>query len=333
MVDYKIQFNAKSVCRTIEELLGDSYGRDPPHNVLNIQHQLLSPILGSFSRFSYLEKLLLHKQQEITKQIISVLNPTIDYLVALVKFPETREEAEVASATRMERSQGFVKCLIEASKQLPLTEKVMELGDISELEKDHLREGDYFAKSSIYTYNAFFSRNFQKETCRLNDDVMMFWADERDISTGVILRIYEPDLPHIETKEDYLTNVFLPLVDNLIQHSQNPDNDIYARLNDKEARYKSAWISYEDDEKNQEVIVRIRDAGFGMREEIQKELLQKIVSTKEDTQIEHGIGLLAVKGFVEKFGGKIWFETELGKGTSFYFTIPYTKKEGLMYIQ
>jgi signal transduction histidine kinase len=35
-----------------------------------------------------------------------------------------------------------------------------------------------------------------------------------------------------------------------------------------------------------------------------------------------GLGLAIVKNIVENFSGKIWFETELEKGTTFYIEIP-----------
>jgi two-component system CheB/CheR fusion protein len=39
-----------------------------------------------------------------------------------------------------------------------------------------------------------------------------------------------------------------------------------------------------------------------------------------------GIGLLLVKGFVEKIGGEVCFESTDNKGSTFYFTLPVEKK-------
>jgi len=79
-------------------------------------------------------------------------------------------------------------------------------------------------------------------------------------------------------------------------------------------------------DKNEEGIkIEVTDTGVGM----EAEELQSLFDVKKDvSQIgDHqekgtGIGLLLCKELVEKNGGKIWVESEKGKGSRFYFTIP-----------
>jgi PAS domain S-box-containing protein len=74
------------------------------------------------------------------------------------------------------------------------------------------------------------------------------------------------------------------------------------------------------------VEITIADNGVGMNEKIRNSLF-KTGETKsiEGTDGERGtgLGLILCKEFVEKHGGKIWVESEFGKGATFYFTIPY----------
>jgi hypothetical protein len=71
--------------------------------------------------------------------------------------------------------------------------------------------------------------------------------------------------------------------------------------------------------------ISISDTGIGMS----KSLIEKLFKlTKEtgrigtDGEPSTGLGLLLCKDFVEKHGGRIWVESEEGKGTAFYFTLP-----------
>ncbi|MBI9039291.1 MAG: PAS domain S-box protein [Bacteroidales bacterium] len=66
----------------------------------------------------------------------------------------------------------------------------------------------------------------------------------------------------------------------------------------------------------------VRDNGNGISSENQK-LLFKQFERLEETKIEgHGLGLSIVKRIIDKLGGQIGVESELGKGSTFYFTLP-----------
>jgi len=75
------------------------------------------------------------------------------------------------------------------------------------------------------------------------------------------------------------------------------------------------------------VEIAIQDTGIGMNQAILDNLFKVDVQTsRKGTEGEPctGLGLVLCKEFVEKHGGEIWVKSEVGKGTTFYFTIPMT---------
>jgi signal transduction histidine kinase len=75
------------------------------------------------------------------------------------------------------------------------------------------------------------------------------------------------------------------------------------------------------------VEVSVRDTGIGIEPEKSSELFNfnTLFSTDgTDGEKGTGLGLPLCKEFVERNGGKIWVESELGKGSEFTFTIPKT---------
>ncbi|MCX6152957.1 MAG: PAS domain S-box protein [Candidatus Kapabacteria bacterium] len=71
--------------------------------------------------------------------------------------------------------------------------------------------------------------------------------------------------------------------------------------------------------------IYIKDSGIGMSEDILSKLFQidqKVSRPGTENEPSTGLGLLLVKEYVEKHGGKIWVESQEGKGTTFFFSIP-----------
>lgn len=66
-----------------------------------------------------------------------------------------------------------------------------------------------------------------------------------------------------------------------------------------------------------QVVLEIRDNGKGIREELRDKIFMPNFSTKSDGS---GLGLAIAKRGVETEGGKIWFDTIEGKGTSFFLS-------------
>lgn len=88
---------------------------------------------------------------------------------------------------------------------------------------------------------------------------------------------------------------------------------------------KGGNISVSAKRKDDKIIVQVKDSGVGMSQEIMKKLFTPQMKTLSESRQKDkgaGIGLLLVKGFLEKNGGEIWVESVEGKGSSFYFTLP-----------
>ena len=74
------------------------------------------------------------------------------------------------------------------------------------------------------------------------------------------------------------------------------------------------------------IFVKVQDTGIGIPKEKQKELF-KPFSRATDKEKGTGLGLYISKQLAMKMGGDIWFESEEGKGTTFYLEIPFKKHE------
>lgn len=71
----------------------------------------------------------------------------------------------------------------------------------------------------------------------------------------------------------------------------------------------------------------VKDTGIGIPKEQQARIFEKFFRAENALKAVpegSGLGLSLVKSLVEGWGGKVWFETEEGKGTTFFFTIPLT---------
>jgi len=79
---------------------------------------------------------------------------------------------------------------------------------------------------------------------------------------------------------------------------------------------------------NKLIELSITDSGIGMNAVMLDNLFEiNNNSNRQGTEGEpsSGLGLILCKDFVEKLGGEIWVESEVGKGSVFSFTIPQTK--------
>ncbi len=78
---------------------------------------------------------------------------------------------------------------------------------------------------------------------------------------------------------------------------------------------------------NNQILFYVKDTGIGIDSEHQQVIFERFRQVDIETSRKYGgtgLGLSIAKGLVELLGGSIWLESELGKGSTFYFSIPYS---------
>ena len=73
---------------------------------------------------------------------------------------------------------------------------------------------------------------------------------------------------------------------------------------------------------DREVLFTVSDSGPGIPAEHLQSIFNPYWQGKRAERMGAGLGLAITRGIIESHGGRIWVESEVGKGTQFSFTLP-----------
>jgi signal transduction histidine kinase len=112
-------------------------------------------------------------------------------------------------------------------------------------------------------------------------------------------------LPDVWADHDRLLQVFENLIGNALKFTPSGGRvTVGAAARDAEVMF---WVS---------------DTGIGVAPEHMSRLFDRFWQARRNWREGAGLGLPIVKGIVEAHGGRIWAESELNRGSTFFFTIP-----------
>jgi signal transduction histidine kinase len=118
----------------------------------------------------------------------------------------------------------------------------------------------------------------------------------------------EEDLPVVRADYEQLRHVLRNLIHNAIKFNKEEGEIII------EAREKKSMVE-----------VHVSDTGIGIPKDKQEEIFERFYQADSSLTRRYGgtgMGLAIAKEIVEAHGGRIWVESELGRGSRFCFTIP-----------
>ncbi len=125
----------------------------------------------------------------------------------------------------------------------------------------------------------------------------------------------EPDLPPLRADSKRFRQILLNLISNAAKFTKEG----YIRVR--------AWRHMDPESGYTELILAVEDTGPGIPPEHLENLFQPFYQVDASLTREvggTGLGLAIVRNLVELHGGRIWVESEVGKGTTFYVAFPLT---------
>ena len=122
------------------------------------------------------------------------------------------------------------------------------------------------------------------------------------------------NLPKVTIPRTWMKQLFMNLIDNGLKFNKS----------------KTPTVEVTCEEKDTELLFKVSDNGIGVEEKYFDRLFT--LFERLHTQEEYpgtGAGLAICKKIVQQFGGRIWVESQVGKGTTFFFTLSKNKNPTL----
>ncbi len=257
-----------------------------------------------------------HKISELEKVNVELLrkkNELEEKKIALEELQKRKDEIFAIAIHDIKNPINAIRGYIELIKSYDLTvqeqQEIMEsltssadkIIQLSQEMSEIIEKKDFVPENNFSTFSI---KPIIDKICKINS----VYVKKKSIT--LINRVKE-NLPKIF----WLPNKFEETVDNLVNNA---------------IKYGPHGTTVEIDAyvKDDFLVVEVKDNGVGLsKEDIAKAFTKGGILTPKPTgeETQTGLGLWLVKLMVEDRGGKVWVNSEVGKGSTFAFSIPLNK--------
>lgn len=202
---------------------------------------------------------------------------------------------------------GFVETLLEGAMEDPAScRRFLEIinsesNRLAQLINDLLSLSEIESKRKPFIWEEFSFVELIRETLNIFNIPLQ--------KKGLHLRLIMPeDLPQIVADRGKIGQVLINLIDNAVKYTPGGQTVTI-----------SAW------QERESMVVCVADTGTGIPKEALPRLFERFyrVDTARSREMGGtGLGLAIVKHIIDAHGGKVWVTSELGQGSSFYFSLP-----------
>lgn len=257
--------------------------------------------------------------KEITKVFDEHENKFLGYIILLKNVTGFKELDEIKS--------GFV-ATVSHELRTPLTAMSMSLrllqdkriGDISEEQSKLIDAMKQEVKRLLKIVNELLNLSKIESGSEIMKYQIVPIEDLLDAAVTPLLMQFdqkkikfdmkiESNIPPLKVDANKIAWVLINLLSNAIRYTPEQEK-----------------ISIFVTSKNSEVLFSVKDSGKGIESKNINKVFEKFAQfdskNLESNRSGVGLGLSISKEFVNAHGGKIWVESEIGKGTTFYFTVP-----------
>ncbi len=269
------------------------FSREDAQNLMTLAHQATVTILNA--RIYSREQKTIEKLTELDKMkadfVASVSHELRSPLTAIKGYLDLVLEEEAGPINKQQKE--FLGYVDKSSQRL--LNLIIDLLTVSKIESASLK-----MDKKVLSLNDVLKRVVKVMTPEVKEHDLEFKLDLKE------------KLPMSHADPNRLEEVVVNLISNAIKFSP-----------------KRSKIEVKSEVKDGVVVGSIKDYGIGISKSDRKQLFDKFFRSQDVVSKNikgTGLGLAIVNGIIEKHQGKVWVESELGKGSTFYFTLPIKKK-------